>query len=142
MDNKPIIAPVWIGTLETALKNKHIDWTGDVELDENKFYFPAIRELAVEIRLWAINQEFLTPKSLSEDEAILAKLMLVVSELGEATEAVRDQDPIGFAEELADAIIRLLHLSEGLGIPIDKVIAQKMMVNERRPIRHDRPSGV
>jgi len=140
--NKPITAPVWMGTLTAAMNNKHIDWTEDRDIDYSKFYYSEISDLASEILAWAISKKFLTPTSFSEDEAILAKLMLIVSELGEAAEAVRNQDSVNFAEELADIAIRLLHLSAGLNIPIHEVIAQKMIVNEQRPDRHGKQSGV
>jgi NTP pyrophosphatase (non-canonical NTP hydrolase) len=78
------------------------------------------------------------------------KLMLVVTELAEAMEAYRhmkrdaDDVPVrvddkwyeNFAEELADAIIRLLDLTGSLCIDIESRIAEKMATNEMRPIKH------
>ena len=63
------------------------------------------------------------------------KLMLVITELAEAYECVRDDNyalhiingkPEGFPSEIADAIIRLLHICSGMGIDIDYVIELKM----------------
>ncbi len=39
-------------------------------------------------------------------------------------------------DEIADAVIRLLDLSEGLGIDLEWHIQQKMRYNEQRSIRH------
>jgi NTP pyrophosphatase (non-canonical NTP hydrolase) len=81
-------------------------------------------------------------------------LMLVTSELGEAMEAHRkgkfanwnivDQNNYGFAsgvkdtfeDEIADAVIRLLDLSAGLGIDLEKHINAKVRYNETRPKLH------
>lgn len=94
------------------------------------------------------------------------KLMLVVTELGEAMEAYRhltdqtlsllhsgaisgemglyagDLDSgqraiaENFAEEIADTFIRLLDMTGSLGIDISDSIARKMAKNEKRPYRH------
>ena len=142
MNSKPILAPVWLGTLTESLAQKDIEWSEEIDWDAKSYYFPSIRKLAINIEQWARKKKFLTPNELDDVEGVMAKLMLIVAEIGEAAEAVRDQDHINFAEELADAIIRILHLSEGLAIPIDEIIAQKMAVNENRPDKHGRVSGV
>ena len=84
------------------------------------------------------------------------KLMLVVSELGEAMEALRSGKrsnistvSIGyfrsifkrdvkdtFEDEIADAIIRLLHLCGCEGIDIQSHVIAKMNYNETRPRKH------
>lgn len=89
-------------------------------------------------------------------------LMLIVSELGEALEAHRkdrNTNNLGFNEsvyygdqdfkktfekfvkdtvedEIADAVIRLLDLCEGLGIDLEWHIEQKVAYNKTRPIKH------
>lgn len=91
-------------------------------------------------------------------------LMLVVSELSEALEAdrgskyakVSDQDKQNFIslntsefqtefdakikdtfeDEIADAVIRLLGMSERLAIDIEWHVLQKMRYNENRPNKH------
>jgi NTP pyrophosphatase (non-canonical NTP hydrolase) len=95
-------------------------------------------------------------------------LMLVVSELGEAMEAIRKDryadtyriDELladgcnwenstssilnvfnrdikdTFEDEIADAIIRLLDMSAGLGIDIEKHINAKVNYNTTRPLKH------
>lgn len=92
-------------------------------------------------------------------------LMLVTSELGEAMEAHRkgkltkkhqldyffaSQDYSDkmdmfkenvkdtFEDEIADAVIRLLDLSAGLGIDLEKHINAKVRYNETRPKLHDK----
>lgn len=41
-----------------------------------------------------------------------------------------------FREELADTVIRVLDLTEALGIDIEDEIDKKMQRNEERPYRH------
>jgi len=69
-------------------------------------------------------------------ENALAKLMLVVTEVAEAAEDVRNQRWEHFGEEIADTFIRLLNLCYSMGIDIDAEIARKMLINEARPYRH------
>lgn len=81
-------------------------------------------------------------------------LMLVASELAEALEAHRtnrfadwdkfeyknvpfaDSIKDSFEDEVADAIIRLLDLCGGLGINIEKHVAEKLKYNATRPRLH------
>jgi NTP pyrophosphatase (non-canonical NTP hydrolase) len=86
-------------------------------------------------------------------------LMLVTSELGEAVEARRKGNFANwkklesnntldwqnnfkenikdtFEDEIADAVIRLLDLSAGLGIDLEKHINEKVKYNENRPKLH------
>ncbi len=63
-------------------------------------------------------------------------LMLIVTELAEAMEAHRIQDPENFKEELADTFIRLFDLCGGLKIDIEEAIAKKTARNKTRPYKH------
>lgn len=75
-------------------------------------------------------------------------LMLVVSELAEALEEARDNrwplsaieydgtKPVGFAIEIADAMIRLFDLCGYYGIPIERAVEVKMAYNAGRERRH------
>ena len=67
---------------------------------------------------------------------ILSWLMLITTELAEAAEAARKGDKENFAEELADACIRIFDTCGALGIDLEKAILDKMVFNEKRPIRH------
>ncbi len=79
-------------------------------------------------------------------EQRLAKHMLIVSEIAEATEEVRKGNPsVWFAEsgkpegeaiELADAIIRILDYAQFNGIDIEEAIRIKHEYNKSRPFRH------
>lgn len=72
-------------------------------------------------------------------------LMLAVSELAEALECYRsrqmntfekDGKPEGFGVELADAVIRIADMAEGLNINLSELIALKMGYNANRPYKH------
>ncbi|MHB8407773.1 MAG: hypothetical protein ACYDHY_06620 [Acidiferrobacterales bacterium] len=76
------------------------------------------------------------------------KLMLIVSEVAEAMEAYRkpewdpqknylvDGKPEGIGIELADVLIRVVDLSEHLGLDIAELVRFKMAYNAKRPARH------
>jgi len=71
------------------------------------------------------------------------KLMLIVTELGEAMEAYRLWLPRrdeaarhAIEEELADTLIRLLDLTAAVGMDMGAAVERKMGVNECRPLRH------
>lgn len=70
------------------------------------------------------------------NNAISTRLMLIVSELGEALEGLRQGDRDNFNEELADVAIRLGDLCGGLGIDLEAEVAKKMERNKERPYKH------
>ena len=93
---------------------------------------------------WRKSKGFYTPPSidpkihcpLSEADATLGKLFLVVCELAEAGEAVRHNNLENFTEELADTIIRIFDIAGTQGIDLEAAVSAKMKINEERPIRH------
>lgn len=68
--------------------------------------------------------------------AILAKLGLIASEVGEAVSAVQHGDDPGLAMELADIIIRVLDLCGSEYIELGRVMIAKMQKNRNRPYLH------
>ena len=69
-------------------------------------------------------------------DAALVKLALIVSEVGEAIEAVRCGNEPNLAEELADIIVRVCEFAEARGIDIEEAVFTKMQMNEARPYMH------
>ena len=80
-------------------------------------------------------------------DVVTGKLLLIVTEIAEATEemreghafdAVRSEDgkPCGFPTELADAVIRIFDLADACGINIDAEMERKHAYNRTRPHRH------
>ena len=70
------------------------------------------------------------------NNAIATRLMLIVSELGEALEGLRYSDMANFKEELADVAIRLADLCGGLGIDLESEVKKKMKKNRKRGYKH------
>ncbi len=82
-----------------------------------------------------------------DGEDIPLGLALVHSEVSEALESWRKNEPLYFVDddtgkpegvgaELADVIIRSFGMLVGLGIDVREVIADKMNYNEKRPFKH------
>lgn len=63
-------------------------------------------------------------------------LCLIHSEVSEALEAYRNNNSEEMAEELADIIIRVLDMAEGLKINIINEIIRKHEINKSREYRH------
>jgi NTP pyrophosphatase (non-canonical NTP hydrolase) len=79
---------------------------------------------------------FHTPSSLTDIDGTLAKLMLVVTEVAEAAEAVRRGDAEHFPEELADILIRVFDLAGAMQLDLDAAVQAKMAKNVAREYRH------
>lgn len=65
-------------------------------------------------------------------------LLRIHSEVSEASEAVRDNDVEGFAEELADIFIRLVNLCKVWEIDLEEEVIKKHNKNIDRPYLHGR----
>lgn len=63
-------------------------------------------------------------------------LCLVHSEVSEALEAYRKADSEGFAEELADILIRIFDMAGKFGIDLEAALNDKIEKNRFRPYRH------
>lgn len=96
----------------------------------------AFKDICFAIAIWRSEKGFSTPGLFEETMAINEKLMLVVTELAEACEAVRHQNLENFREEIADTFIRLMDLVGTMDIDIAQDICKKMKYNETRPHRH------
>lgn len=63
----------------------------------------------------------------------LEQVALIMSELGECANECRGEEPTeNLRLELADVILRVLGLSERLGIDMEKAIEEKMEINSKR----------
>lgn len=81
---------------------------------------------------------------------ITEKLLLMVTEIAEATEEIRNGHeptevyyndakpgkPEGFGIEIADLLIRTFDLCEHLGVDLEECLNVKMAYNRTRPHRH------
>jgi NTP pyrophosphatase (non-canonical NTP hydrolase) len=66
------------------------------------------------------------------------KLLLIVSEICEAQDALRNGDRENEAEEIADVLIRTLDYAAWRGISLDREVWAKMGKNHKRPRLHGR----
>ena len=60
------------------------------------------------------------------------------SEVSEAFEHWRDNEKVEVGLELADILIRLLHTARALGYDLELEFKQKMEINWKRPVHHNR----
>jgi hypothetical protein len=116
---------------------KHIcTWIGQIR-DRHGFYTPKKITGDHEMK-GSYNFGIVAPAVPTDGDLMLGKLMLVVTELSEAAEAVRSGDMANFSEEIADAYIRLCDIVDATGIDIHAEIDKKMEKNEGRPVKHGR----
>lgn len=83
-----------------------------------------------------------------DDFDVCEKLLLVVTEVAEATEEVRDGNmatyfseggkPEGYPSELADVVLRVMDMAQQGGIDLAAEIRQKIAYNKTRPFKHGR----
>lgn len=66
------------------------------------------------------------------------KLLLIVSEVSETQDALRNGDRVNEEEEVADILIRTLDYAAWRGIDPDQVVREKMSQNRGRPRLHGR----
>lgn len=92
-----------------------------------------LNEYAKDIQAWREGKGFQTSW-----ENMQEKLMLVVTEVAEASEARRTDDWPNFKEEIADTFIRLMDITATLDIDIEAGIHRKMGFNKNRPFMHDK----
>jgi len=97
-----------------------------------------INDLAEKIKQIREDHGFYTPWRLDGDplecyptqgDLMLGKLMLVVTEVSEAAEAVRKGDFVNFREEMIDVIIRCLDICATCEIDIEEELDRKIKIN-------------
>jgi NTP pyrophosphatase (non-canonical NTP hydrolase) len=96
-------------------------------------------DLAESVHVWAIGQGFYDRDIPGNLSFASEKILLIAVEVArEIQDAMRDGDKEHEAEEVADAIIRLLDYAAWRGIDIDLAIHAKMDKNRMRPPLHGR----
>lgn len=96
-----------------------------------------------------LNQKMLEVRALadgkgfsSSPERIWEMLALIHTEVSEATDAYKKGEPMEHVgEELADAIIRILHLMSALDLDAEKLFQEKMKRNWERPFKYNTVRG-
>jgi len=116
---------------------------------DNEEFIHSFTELASRARDNSHAHGFHDARKAHSDEPIIQQLsdqtalMLIVSEIGEACEALRKHLPSdkipdfwGVEEELADAIIRIFDIGATRNWKIAQAVVAKMKYNEGRPYLH------
>lgn len=114
-----------------------------IDAHDGSSHFPAmphsipstLNQLAQDIHANSQAKGFYEPIDIRTLESAL-KLLLVVGEVSEAIEALRDGNPEHEAEEVADVFIRLLDYCAWKGFDIDYEITKKHEYNKTRPHKH------
>ncbi len=96
-----------------------------------------------------LNQKMLAVRALadgkgfsSNPDRIWEMLALIHTEVSEATDAYKKGEPMEHVgEELADAIIRILHLMSALDLDAEKLFEEKMKRNWERPYKYNTVRG-
>jgi NTP pyrophosphatase (non-canonical NTP hydrolase) len=100
------------------------------------------KELQQQVHENAVNKKFWDEHHGQHTSA--CQLMLVVCEVAEAVEALRNGNPKSekipefshVEEELADAVIRIMDFAEGNKLNVAQAILDKITYNLRRPAMH------
>jgi NTP pyrophosphatase (non-canonical NTP hydrolase) len=78
----------------------------------------------------------------SDPDRIWEMLALIHTEISEATDAYKKGEPMErVGEELADAVIRILHLLSALDLDAEELFESKMAVNWSRPVKFNTVRG-
>jgi len=96
-----------------------------------------------------LNQKMLEVRALADGKGfssdpvrIWEMLALIHTEVSEATDAYKKGEPLEhIGEELADAIIRILHLMSALDLDAEKLFQEKMQRNWERPYKYNTVRG-
>ena len=67
---------------------------------------------------------------------VLAQLSKIMTEAGEAVQAIQKGKDAEVAEELADVVIRVADLAGFMQIDLENAIVRKMETNRARPYKH------
>lgn len=79
---------------------------------------------------------FHAARAADEVLATATALAMVHSEVSEAIEAHREDDMDGFAEELADIVIRVADLAESTDVDLSREVELKLLRNKHREEMH------
>lgn len=125
------------GAAEAARKHRPEQFTRSLRFAQNSL--TTLQAADPTLRASAAPLNRLVP--LNNRQMVLVKLMLVVTEAAEAAEGALKNDRENVAEELADIVVRIFHLSHLLGISIAEAFFKAMLKNLARPYQHGKSAA-
>lgn len=82
------------------------------------------------------NYDWVEKMGWHNNKSVLEALALISSEVGEAVNECRGEQPTeAFGEELADIVLRVMDLAHWQGVDLEKELLAKMDKNEQRGSR-------
>lgn len=123
-------------------KEGYLEGMEDTLKNELGYLIDSCHENAVFKGFWDAEIKCLSDMLTQEEKEAAKKafqsqrLMLIVSELSEALEALRNGDEKNHTEKLADVLIRIFDYCGGYGISLERAVMEKMDYNCKREKMH------
>lgn len=130
-----------IGIVRKAVDDEHGYWFHDVEWEDGTtslkssydLYFPKLHDKISILDIAEKHYDWVDRMGWHGKATPLELLALVASEIGEAVNECRGEEPTDkLGSELADIILRTLDMSLVMGIDIEKELLNKIHANELR----------
>jgi NTP pyrophosphatase (non-canonical NTP hydrolase) len=110
----------------------------------NRTFLVAFNTMAAEHHAVMVSKGFWDISDAETTTMDTVRLMLMVTELAEACEAIRHGNPpddkvpefSGLEAELADCVLRIMDMAQGRGLRVAEAIVAKLEYNKSRPDKH------
>lgn len=133
------VESVLMGLVHTSLVFNRFELIWEMKMERSEDFKESWDNLAKDVHSNAVNKGFW-----ESEINVGEKLCLIHEEISEALSAIRSGNPQdekvpsfkNFEVELADAIIRIMDLAQGLGLDVGGAVIAKHEYNKGRPYKH------